>query len=338
MPVEAKALICNAQQEFAIRDVTLPDPAPDQIAIRTRFSGVSIGTEFALVRNKLNWGPYPLCTGYMGTGLVESVGSAVTGLKADDAVYYRANAAMQLMDGQSVSCVAGVHCSRAVIRPDTSHGAYPLPHGVPMDVGSMFVMPAVGLNGVDMAGPRMGEVVVVHGAGLIGLGVIAACAHRGCTVVAIDISDRQLALARELGADHTINSAHAPMRDMLKSLAPDGADVVFEATGLPQCIDDAIALCRTHGKFVWQGNYGASPISMHFLPPHGKRLQMFFPCDDGLQPCRRAVLRNIASGALRWDKTITHRVSHLDAPALFTQINMQREHGVLGAVINWEAA
>jgi 2-desacetyl-2-hydroxyethyl bacteriochlorophyllide A dehydrogenase len=338
MPIHAQALICDAQQHFAIRNITVPEPAPDQILIRTHFSGVSIGTEFALVRNKLNWGPYPLCTGYMGTGIIEQAGSAVIGLAAGDAVYFRANAAMHLDDGQRVSCVAGVHSSHAVIRPDTSHGAYALPPGVPMDVGSMFVMPAVGLNGVDMANPRMGDTVVVHGAGLIGLGVIAACAHRGCTVIAIDISDRQLALARELGADHTSNSAREPMHDTVKALAPDGADVVFEATGLPQCVDDAIALCRTHGKFVWQGNYGAAPISMHFLPPHGRRLQMFFPCDDGLQPCRRAVLKNIASGALRWDKTITHRVSHLDAPALFTQINTQREHGVLGAVVSWEAA
>jgi 2-desacetyl-2-hydroxyethyl bacteriochlorophyllide A dehydrogenase len=338
MPIPAQALVCDAQQHFAIRNVTLPDPAAEQILIRTHFSGVSIGTEFALVRNKLNWGPYPLCTGYMGTGIVERAGSAVTGLAAGDAVYFRANAAMHLDDGQRVSCVAGVHSSHAVIRPDTSHGAYALPSGVPMDVSSMFVMPAVGLNGVDMSNPRMGDTVVVHGAGLIGLGVIAACAHRGCSVIAIDISDRQLALARELGADYTVNSAHEPMRDSVKALAPDGADVVFEATGLPQCVDDTIALCRTHGKFVWQGNYGAAPISMHFLPPHGKRLQMFFPCDDGLQPCRRAVLNNIASGALRWEKTVTHRTPFHDAPALFTQINTQRDHGVLGAVISWGAA
>ncbi len=338
MPIQAQALICDESQTFAIRDVMLPDPAPDQLVIRMRYSGVSIGTEFALVRNKLNWGPYPLCTGYMGTGFVERVGSAVTEIKPGDAVYTRANAAMQLSTGERVSCVAGVHSSHCVIHPGQTHGAYALPAGVPMDVGSAFVMPAVGLNGVDMSNPRMGDVVVVHGVGLIGLAVVAACAHRGCVVVVIDVNERHLALARDMGADHAINSARQPMREALKGIAPDGADVVFEATGLPQCVDDAIALCRTHGKFVWQGNYGAAPISMHFLPPHGKRLQMFFPCDDGLQPCRRAVLKNIASGALPWAKTITHTVGFREAPALFEAINTQREHGVLGAVISWEAA
>ena len=59
--MKATALICDAQQRFTLEEVVLKDPGPDQIAIHTSYSGVSIGTEFALVRNKLSWGPYPLC-------------------------------------------------------------------------------------------------------------------------------------------------------------------------------------------------------------------------------------------------------------------------------------
>ena len=335
MAINAQALICDDQQRFSIQEVLLDDPSPDQIAIKTHYSGVSIGTEFALIRNKISWGPYPICTGYMGTGIVEQVGSAIDNFKIGDAVYYRSNDGMRLTNGQKVSTVQGGHSSHVVVRPNGSHGAYPLVPGAPMDVASMFVMPAVGLNGVDMANPRMGDVVVVYGVGLIGLGVVAACAMRGCVIVAVDVNDRQLGLARELGADHLINSTRQNVPDALKALAPEGADVVFESTGLPQCLDPAIALCRTHGKFVWQGNYGAAPVSMHFLPPHGKRLQMFFPCDDGLQPCRRAVLKNIASGALKWDKTITHRMGYQEAPALFDGINTGANKDVIGAVVRW---
>ena len=136
-------------------------------------------------------------------------------------------------------------------------------------------------------------------------------------------------------ATQQINGTSQDVAAAVKALAPHGADVVFECTGLPQCIDPAIALCRTHGKFVWQGNYGAAPLSMHFLPPHGRRLQMFFPCDDGLQPCRRAVVKNMAMGALRWEKCITHRVSADEAPALFQQINEGSVDEIVGAVINW---
>jgi len=48
-----KALICDERQHFALDDVILPDPAPDQVAIRTHFTGVSIGTEFGLISGKI---------------------------------------------------------------------------------------------------------------------------------------------------------------------------------------------------------------------------------------------------------------------------------------------
>ncbi len=111
--------------------------------------------------------------------------------------------------------------------------------------------------------------------------------------------------------------------------------MVFESTGIPACIDAAIPLCKTFGKFVWQGNYGAAPVEMHFLPPHGRKLQMFFPCDDGLEPCRRAVLKNMGSGALKWEKTITHRVESEDAPEFFDSINKSVVRDLVCAVVHW---
>ncbi|MCX6046218.1 MAG: zinc-binding alcohol dehydrogenase [Chloroflexi bacterium] len=332
--MQAKAIICDEQQNFTYADVILPEPSPEQIVVRPRYSGVSIGTEFALIRNKISWGPYPLCTGYMAIGTVEDVGKNVSGFQTGDKVYYRDNKTIHLADGQKVSAVTGTHCSLALIDPNNTHGVALLPAGVNEEAASMYVMPAVGLNGVDMANPRMGETVVVFGAGLIGLGVVAACSQRGCIVVAIDLAESRLAMAKEFGADHVINSKTHNAQEVLKQIAPSGADVVFEATGIPACIDPAMALCKTHGKFVYQGNYGAAPISYHFLPPHGKRLTAFYPCDDGLAPCRRAVIKNMAMGALPWERTITHRVQAADAPALFAAIN-QGKDDILGAIIQW---
>lgn len=332
--MQAKAIICDEQQNFSYADVVLPDPGSGQIVVRPHYSGVSIGTEFALIRNKLSWGPYPLCTGYMAVGTVEYVGKTVSDFKPGDKVYYRDNKDIHLADGQKVSAVTGTHCSLAVIDPNNTHGVAHLPAGVNEAAASMYVMPAVGLNGVDMANPRMGETVVVFGAGLIGLGVVAACSQRGCIVVAIDLADQRLEVAKQLGADYVINSKTQNVQEALKQIAPIGADVVFEATGIPACIDMAIALCKTHGKFVYQGNYGAAPITYHFLPPHGKRLTAFYPCDDGLAACRRAVIKNMAMGTLPWEITITHQVPAMEAPALFAAINRGQDD-ILGAVIDW---
>ncbi len=335
--LNARALICDEKQRFSIENVTLVDPAPDQVRICTHYSGVSIGTEFALIRNKLSWGPYPLCTGYMGTGVVESVGAEINNFKVGDDVYFRGNDSMALADGTPVSCVSGAHCSHIVTRPNTTHGVDHMIPGAAMDVASMFVMPAVGLYGVDMANPRMGETVVVYGSGLIGLAVIAACAQRGCVVVAVDIHEKPLAIARTMGADFVINGSSSDVAEQVKRIAPAGADVVFECTGIPTCIDPAIALCREHGSFVWQGNYGSDPVSLHFLPPHGRRLKMFFPCDDGWQPCRRAVVKNMAMSALKWEQCISHRIGFMEAPTMYQRINEGTDPDIVGVVINWQA-
>ena len=336
--MKATALICDDRQRFSLEDVVLPEPKADEIAVETHYTGVSIGTEFALIRGKLSWGPYPICTGYMGTGVVTRVGADVRGFYTGDEVYFRRSAAMELPDGRSVSCVSGTHCSHAVLNPDTTHGAARLIPGARMDAACMFVMPAVGLYGVDMAGPRMGESVVVYGAGLIGLGVVAACSHRGCVVTAIDINAKQLEIARGLGADHTIHGSGQDVAAEVEKIAPGGADVVFECTGIPENLDRAIALCRPFGSFVWQGNYGAAPVSLHFLSPHTKRLRMFFPCDDGFQPCRRAVVKNMAMGVLPWEKTITHRIDWTESPAMYERINGGKEPGIVGVVIRWPGA
>ncbi len=333
--MNAQALLCDAQQQFSLREVVLPEPGPQHVVVHTLYTGVSVGTEFALIRGKLNWGPYPLCTGYQGVGVIERAGADVQGFKVGDRVYFRDNRTIALPDGQKVSGVSGTHCSHAVIEVGKTHGLALLPAGVDEAAASLFVLAAVGLYGVDLASPRMGQTVLVHGAGMIGLASVAALSHRGCRVISVDLDDQRLALARKLGADETINAAREDLKQAAARLCPNGADVVFESTGIPACLDPAISLCKWKGVFVWQGNYGQAPVSLHFLPAHGKQLTMYFPCDDGMAPCRTAVLKNMAKGVLPWQETITHRVPAAEAPALYTAINHGPVAGLIGAVIRW---
>ena len=335
--MKATALVCDENQDFTLEPVRLGGPAPHQVAIRTHYTGVSIGTELGYVSAKTPV-PYPLSTGYQGTGVIEAVGDDVRGYDVGDQIYFRRNNSMELENGTKVTCTSGAHCSRAVTDPHTTYGVAKLPPGARMDVACMYVMPAVGLYGVDMANPRMGEVVVVYGVGLIGLGVVAACAHRGCVVVAVDLDETRLAVATKMGADHVIDGTTQDVEAEVRRIAPEGADVVFEATGIPGNIDPAIALCRPHGSFVWQGNYGNAPLSMHFLPPHHRRLRMFFPCDDGWQPCRRAVIKNMAMGALPWEHCISHRIDYTEAPEMFSRLNSGDRQGIVGVVIDWTGA
>jgi 2-desacetyl-2-hydroxyethyl bacteriochlorophyllide A dehydrogenase len=332
----AKALICDAQQTFTFQDVVLPDPGPDRVRVRALKTGVSIGTEFALIRNKISWGPYPLCVGYQGVGIIEAVGETIAEFSVGDRVYYRDGKWMQLQDGTPVSCVAGTHCSHAIVDPAATHGIAHLPDGVDDESAALFVMPAVALYGVDMANVRMGSVAVVYGCGQIGLGVVAFCARRGAVTVAVDIRSDRLDIATALGADAVINGRSQDVLAELHAIAPEGGDVVFEATGIPACIDPAIQLAKPFGTFVMQGNYGAEPIRFHFLPPHGKRLTWVYPCDDGMAPCRKAVMKNLALGALDWRPVITHRIDARDIAEFYHRVNRGDGDDVVGAVVNWE--
>lgn len=331
--MQATALICTQQQQFSLETFPVPAIAPSQIRVRTLFSGVSVGTEFSVIRGKLDWGPFPVCTGYQATGVVEEVGTEVSRFKVGDTVYYRRNF-MRMQHGEDkINACAGTHTSIAII--DANAEVELLPEGVDPATGSMFVMPSVGYNAVDMAGVQMGDVVAVHGVGLIGLGALVAARLRGAITIAIDIDEKRLLLAKAMGAEVTIHSQQEAITQRVQQIKAGGADVVFEATGIGACLDPAFALCRLHGKFVFLGNYGNAPISFHFLVPHQKQLSAFFPCNDGLKPCRDAVLRNIATGAIPWEKTITHRVTAQQAPALYEAINRNAIPEMMGAVIQW---
>jgi len=334
--MQAQALICTSEQWFSLETFDIPPLSPTEILIRTHYSGVSVGTEFAVIRGKLDWGPYPLCPGYQAVGRVEQAGAAVQDYQVGDKVYYRRNYLRMQLGEETVNTAAGTHASYSVV--DLAQGAdgiAQLPEGVDEATASMFVMPAVGYNAVDMAGVQMGDVVACHGVGLIGLGALIAARLRGARTIAIDLNPRKLSLAQEMGADFTLNGQTEDVVAQVQAICPGGVDVVFEATGIPACLDLAFPLCRHRGKFVFLGNYGNAPISFHFLVPHVKELTAFFPCNDGLTPCRQAIMRNLASGALPWEKTITHRVEAADAPALYEAINRDQAPEVMGAVIKW---
>lgn len=334
--VNARALICDAQRRFALQEVTLPDPGPHDLVIRTLWSGVSIGTEFMFVRAALAGVSYPLCTGYMATGVVEAAGAEAAAYAPGELVYFRSSPGM-LLGGERVCTVAGTHCSHAVVdarRPGTA----PLPAGVPVDVASAFVLPGVGLHGVDLSNPRLGDSVLVFGVGLVGLSVVMWANLRGCVVAAVDRDAARLEVARKLGARHLIDASATDAAHAVEERWPGGCDVVFEASGLPRNVDAAIALTRAGGKFVWQGHYGKEPIHFRYPVPHGKRLRMFFPCNDGEEPAREMIMHNLALGYLPWEHTVTHRVTSAAAPELYRGILNGNPDGVLGALIHWSDA
>jgi 2-desacetyl-2-hydroxyethyl bacteriochlorophyllide A dehydrogenase len=339
------ALVAEPGGDFRLADVITAPIGEHDIGIRTMWSGVSIGTEFAVLTGKLDWGTFPIVTGYMATGQVIATGSNIRDFAVGDTVYYRRNASLELRgSGTAVNCRAGTHASVAVLNPSGTHGAYPVPAGVAAETASLFVMPSVGLYGVDMAAVGAGASVVVIGLGMIGLGVVSAAARRGAVVIGIDPREQCRILASRFGAVATLtpdeeDRTSDQLTEAVFALTDgNGADFVFESTGRPDCVDAGIRLCRPFGCFVWQGNYGDGQVGFEFLQAHHRRLRMVFPCDDGYQPYRQASLRAIAAGAMPWDEVITHRIAAADMPAFYREVYDGKAGNVIGAVVSWASA
>jgi 2-desacetyl-2-hydroxyethyl bacteriochlorophyllide A dehydrogenase len=338
------ALVAEPEGAFRMAEVVTAPIGEDDIGIQALRSGVSIGTEFAVLTGKLDWGAFPIVTGYMATGKVVAAGANVKDLAVGDTVYYRQNASLHLREsGTALNCRSGTHASVAVLNPSGTHGADLVPREVEPETASMFVMPSVGLYGVDLAGVGVGASVVVIGLGMIGLGVVSAAVRRGAVVVGIDPRSECRSLASRFGATATLAPEPDVTLDQVAGLVPgisdsSGADFVFESTGRPDCVDMGIRLCRPFGCFVWQGNYGDGQISFEFLEAHHRRLRMVFPCDDGYRPYRKASLEAVALGAMPWGEVITHRISYEEMPAFYSDIYNGKAGSVIGAVVNWEAA
>jgi len=120
---------------------------------------------------------------------------------------------------------------------------------------------AVGFHAAARGRVAARDVVAVIGTGAVGLGAVAGAARMGAKVIAVDVDDRKLAMARRAGATHVVNSQTAPLHDRLQELTDgDGPDVVIEAVGLPETFVSAVSEVAVAGRVVYIG-YAKAPVS-----------------------------------------------------------------------------
>ena len=332
--MKTKAFVADRDGRVRLRDVEVPEPAAQDLMVRAVCTGVSIGTESLWLSEQLADGKAWVCTGYQAVGVVGSVGADVKGLQPGDVVAYNGQPAMALAaDGQTVATCNGAHAAHAVL---PAKRAVPVPEGVDPAPACLFVVFGTGLHGVDRAKPRLDDWVVVHGCGLVGLGVVTVCALHGCRVIAIDRQPHRLNVARQLGAIASLDARDTDIEEAVRTFTDGGADVVFEATGVPACLGVAARLCRKPATFVFQGNYGRiTTIEHDFRDGHWKELNMLHTCGYGGNRAAEAFLRHLQLGHMPWDAAITHRRKAQDAEELLDDVLNRRVGDVLGMVIEW---
>ncbi len=203
----------------------------------------------------------PLPLGYASVGTVMGVGGEVRNVRVGDRVVSNAPHA-------SWARVSANLCAR--VPPQVS------------DDAAAFVVPAaIGLQGIRLAAPTLGETFAVIGAGLIGLLTVQILAAAGCRVIAIDKRPDRLALARRFGATDVLTGADTDVPgtvlDLTRGRGADGV-LITAATDSDVPVRDAAHMSRKRGRLILVGVAGLNLSRADF---YAKELSLQVSCSYG---------------------------------------------------------
>jgi D-xylulose reductase len=262
----------------------------------------------------------PMILGHEGSGIVLEAGSEVKHLKAGDRVCMEPG----IPSSGSKATLAGKYNLdpavkfwatppiHGIMRETIVHPAnftFKLPENVSLEEGALVEPLAIGIYSAATAQIRPGDVAVVFGAGTIGIVTALAAVSSGCSkVVLCDIKQKKLDIVRENFTSNIVcvNTAKEPLEDILFTLAPEGADIVFEASGSPAVVSSIMKYICPAGRIVMIG-MPAEPVSYNVVAAQAKEVEIrhifryrnMFP----------RTLNMISSGIMNVKPLITHRYS-----------------------------
>lgn len=244
-------LVFLGKQQVACESVTLPGVTADQVRVQSICSLVSTGTE-NIVFNRLfdagthwdNWVKYPFKPGYSLIGEVVEVGAGVTTLSVGDRVALRHGHASEAIQA-AADCVK-------------------VPAGLDPRQAAWFALAKIAFMGARAANFRLGDDVLIIGAGPIGqmaLRWVRAIGAR--SIVVIDTVPMRLDLAKRGGATATFaKTLPAAQDEVIAATGGRRPRVVIDTTGNAQVLQGALAVVRDRGRVVILGDTG-SPGGQH---------------------------------------------------------------------------
>ncbi|WP_010628917.1 bi-domain-containing oxidoreductase [Halomonas sp. KM-1] len=292
-------------------------------------------TTMEAVRSKL---AQPLPLGYCNVGVVSEVGQGVLGFKPGDRVASNGPHAEIVKVPQNL-------CAR-------------IPEGVSDEQAAFTVVGAIGLQGIRLAQPTLGEAFVVTGVGLIGLLTVQLLRAHGCRVLAIDFDAAKLALAEKFGAE-ICNPAQGedPVAAGLAFSRGNGVDgvIITASTKSNDPVTQAARMSRQRGRIILVGVTG---LELNRADFYEKELSFQVSCSYG--PGRydpnyeekgndyplgfvrwteqrnfEAVLDMLASGQLDVEPLITHRFAFANVPEAYRVLTEER--AALGILLEYDA-
>jgi len=259
-----KAAVLNGAKNLAVvSDYAKPEPKEDEVLIKVDICGLC-GTDFKLYKGDYT-GKVPVVLGHEYAGTVEKVGAKVKGIKPGDRVVADPNESCGACDlcrsAQSTFCsdmaAYGVLSDGGFAEYTTANqkGIYKIPASLKSEIAAFTEPVACGVRCVDRAEIKVGQTVVILGAGPMGQVILQMVVNAGASkIIQTDIFDWKLEIAKQFGADETINSKNedATAR-VLELTGGEGADVVIEAIGTAATFEQAFTFVKRGGRIVQFG-------------------------------------------------------------------------------------
>ncbi|MGB2861908.1 MAG: alcohol dehydrogenase catalytic domain-containing protein, partial [Sedimentisphaerales bacterium] len=261
-----KALIYTKPYSFEYSDFPDPVPGDDDVLIRVKACGIC-GSDVHGFTGKTGRRIPPLIMGHEAAGIVERLGKNVSGFEKGDRVCFDST----VYCNKCEACLSGLfnRCDKRQVLGVSvpafkRHGAFAEYVAVPSWIVSKipdelsFVHAAllepasIGTHAANRAPISNKDTVVVIGAGTIGLFILQAARLRGAAkVIAVDINEFRLDLAKKLGADKLINPLKSDLSEaVLQETEGKGANVTLEAVGYAKTFADAVSITRMGGYVV----------------------------------------------------------------------------------------
>lgn len=330
MTTSCQAVVFSGQERVELREIVVPPLQAEEILVRTICTGISIGTERWYLTGKVKGVTerYPLIPGYQRIGIIQELGSSVPNLKVGDRVYLgawamRLDPTDRLTGGGAHSSFAVAHYSRAL----------PVPDGVKTEEAALATLAAVSQVGLEMTPPRLGDVTVVIGQGIVGQMSAQLARQLGAYVITSDLIERRVELSQQYSADLAVNPKVEELADIVRRISPEGADLVIDTSGDSNRIASNVDLLKTPGKLCLQG-YFPEPIQVDFHDAHLKRATVAFPWGFDLAGVRR-MFQLLALKRLTIDPLITHRIPASQALDAYRLI-LEYPEEILGMVLMWD--
>lgn len=341
--MKARQTVITEPFKAGVRDVDLPAPAANQILVQTTVSAVSAGTELAVWTGSHQWlkdpkmvdWKFPFRPGYSAAGTVVAVGSGVSGWARGDRVSYPGN-----------------HASHELLTLGHERGRlWKMPPNLDFEKASVACISRYGLGASVRAGLTLGRSFAVLGLGIIGQFALRCAIAAGChPVIGIDAVPMRRAAATAAGADYVIDPGTGDPREQLSAfLNARGAEIVADATGVPDAVPAAMALACDGGQVVIVGSPRGKAKDVNFYDDLHRRYievtgahgnMLFEPAHTRLagawdiDKAQRWLLAALAAGRLSLAGLVTHTIGPEGLGEVYDGL-MKKKGEYLGVLVKW---